>query len=353
MPSRPICVIDANCNEYTAIKSALQLVCTMNRNSATEASKIKKSWFSRHLLEIVIGIVGLAFMLSIFFAKAFRETYTIDRASAGQFGDFVGGFFGTAFTLASIVLLYVTLRNQRHSFQLQSFEARYFELVKMHRDNVAELALEMTTGRRVFILLIREFREILSVADRIRKMHRLPLTQLDLLHVSYNCLFFGTGPNSSRMLKMSLATFDPAFINALEQELTRESLKAVVQAKRKLGYVPFEGHQSRLGHYYRHLFQTVHFVDQQEIEIHKHELKDPDSKKYEYVKTIRAQLTTHEQALLLINSLVPLGQDWWRKDLIVKYRMVQNLPQDFFDGQTELNVNQLFPPGYFEWEEYP
>jgi hypothetical protein len=55
------------------------------------------------------------------------------------------------------------------------------------------------------------------------------------------------------MLKMSLSTFDERFVDAVEAELNRPETKEQVQKDRKFGYVPFEGHQSRLGHYYRHL----------------------------------------------------------------------------------------------------
>jgi hypothetical protein len=85
----------------------------------------------------------------------------------------------------------------------------------------------------------------------------------------------------------------------------------------------------------------VRYVDQQTLDIDK----------YEYVKTIRAQLSTHEQALLLVNSLTPMGQDWWSKDFILRYRLVQNIPRDFFDSSAELDVRKHFEPGYFEWEE--
>jgi hypothetical protein len=85
----------------------------------------------------------------------------------------------------------------------------------------------------------------------------------------------------------------------------------------------------------------IRYVDQQPLDIDK----------YEYVKTIRAQLSTHEQALLLVNSLTPIGQGWWKRDLIRKYRLVQNLPRGFFDSSTELDLSTVFEPGYFEWEE--
>lgn len=143
------------------------------------------------------------------------------------------------------------------------------------------------------------------------------------------------------MLKMSLGSFDSNFVSMLEDELNKAEVKEKVQEERSFGYKPFEGHQSRLGHYYRHLYQSVCYVDKQTFPLDK----------YEYVKTIRAQLSTHEQALLLLNSLSPVGQNWWHKGLITKYRMVQNLPRDFFNPQTELDVNKLFEHGYFEWEE--
>jgi len=73
--------------------------------------------------------------------------------------------------------------------------------------------------------------------------------------------------------------------------------------------------------------------------------------KYEVVKTIRAQLSTHEQALLLVNSLTPVGKNWWTNNLIIDYRIVRNIPRKFLDSSTELACEKLFKARYFEWEE--
>lgn len=301
----------------------------------------KSSWWREHLGEVLIVAGGLVAVNLIFIAKAFRQTYTVDRESAGQLGAFVGGYFGAIFALIGVVLLFSTLKSQRHTSETQNFETKYFELIKMHRDNVAELEVQDASGRKLFVLLIRELRCILEIVRGVAETSNQQLTQRQALHVAYYCLFFGVGPNSSRMLRMSLSTFKPAFIDAVEKALNQPETKERTRAERKFGYTPFEGHQSRLGHYYRHLYQMVRYVDQQTLSI----------SKYEYVKTIRAQLSTHEQALLLVNSLTPIGQDWWRKGLIVNYRLVQNIPRDFFDSTTELDTSILFKPGYFEWEE--
>lgn len=303
--------------------------------------KTQPNWLRRHWLELVILLVGLIAMNLIFIAEAFRATDTVNPTGAGQLGDFVGGYVGTFFALVSVVLLTSTFRGQRSSAQLLNFETKYFELLRLHRDNVAELEVQSVAGRKLFVVLIREYRSVHETVLRVAKQHDLNLTQRELVHVAYYCLFFGTGPNSSRMLLGSLASFDPKFVAALENELDKNDVKDRAQGEKKLAYRPFEGHQSRLGHYYRHLYQAIKYVDQQEIDIDK----------YEYVKTIRAQLSNHEQALLLLNSLTPIGNNWWEYKFIEKYRLVQNIPRHFFDPDSELNTEELFPKGYFEWEE--
>jgi len=305
------------------------------KNTNTE-----KPWYRVYWLESLIALTGFATMNLIFIAKAYRASDTIDPTTAGQLGDFVGGYFGTLFTLISVVLLFATLRNQRLASQQLYFETKYFELIKMHRENVAELELKNTKGRKIFVTLIREFREILKITKSTAETHAIVFSQKQLIHISYYCLFFGTGPNSSRMLKEALESFNPDFINDLINNLSHQDTKEKIKIERNFGYMPFEGHQSRLGHYYRHLFQTVKYVDQQELDIIK----------YEYVKTVRAQLSTHEQALLLINSLSPIGEKWIKNGYLETYKIAKNIPFNFFDPATELDISSLFNKNYFEWD---
>jgi Putative phage abortive infection protein len=312
----------------------------MNAISANKRGSAKRS-ILKYRTEVAVLVIGLIAMNLIFLAGAFRAVSTISPAGAGQLGDFVGGYVGTFFALVSVVLLVVTLRNQRRSTEVLSFETKYFELLKLHRENVAELDVQGIVGRRVFVVLLREFRQALEIVKRIARKHQQRLTQRQLIHIAYYCLFFGTGRDSSRMLKRFLSEFENLFIDDLESELDKAEIKGDSQRAANLTYVPFEGHQSRLGHYYRHLYQAVRYVDQQTVEIDK----------YEYAKTIRAQLSTHEQALLLLNSLSPIGRNWWRNGFILDYRMVQNIPRGFFDPAEELDTSSFFPGGYFEWEE--
>jgi hypothetical protein len=300
----------------------------------------KPSIWSGYWKEFVILLIGLACMNGIFLSKAFRQSGTVDPEGAAQLGSFVGGFVGAMFALIGVVLLFATLRTQRDAFLLQSFENRYFALIQMHRDNVAEVDLRRAAGRKLFVWLVRELRCALEVVRVVDRSHASQLNKEQLLHVAYYCVFYGVGPNSSRMLKISLSEFDKAFVDAVEVELNKDETKERYRAERHFPYKPFEGHQSRLGHYYRHLYQMVQYVDQRELKINK----------YSYVKTIRAQLSTHEQAMLLVNSRTPLGRKWWSERLIDRYKLVKNIPRDFFDKNTELDADSLFDSKYFEWQ---
>jgi hypothetical protein len=118
----------------------------------------------------------------------------------------------------------------------------------------------------------------------------------------------------------------------------------------------YGGHQFRLGHYYRHLYQTVKFVDRQKTLT--------EDEKYSYIKILRAQLSTYEQALLFFNSLSSLGLIWElnpdmdnhklgvpvkqsrnERRLITKYNLIKNLPTDELYG---ISIKQFYPNVKYE-----
>ena len=119
----------------------------------------------------------------------------------------------------------------------------------------------------------------------------------------------------------------------------------------------YGGHQHRLGHYFRHLFQSYKFLSRQ--------THISFEKRYFYGKTLRAQLSTYEQFLLFINSLSSLGMKWQytaelefdapSKNLqledfkfITRYQLIKNLPgSKYFD----LTYREFYPQVKFEYSE--
>ncbi|MCF8257855.1 MAG: hypothetical protein K9J06_09885 [Flavobacteriales bacterium] len=151
---------------------------------------------------ILIGIAAILTALGIVavFAAAVGfvngETLSLSAAvnpdKVGQLGDFIGGVAGSLWALAGVILFYVALKEQRNDFQtnqknlelqnqmfqkqieefekqkveleetrkifaeqaktqkLQRFEHTFFELMKLHADNVDRMSVGKLSGRVVF-----------------------------------------------------------------------------------------------------------------------------------------------------------------------------------------------------------
>ena len=80
----------------------------------------------------------------------------------------------------------------------------------------------------------------------------------------------------------------------------------------------YGGHKVRLGHYFRHLFQTVKFVDRVTFL--------NTEQKREYVKMLRAQMSDYEQEIFFFNSL-SIGREWLQEKYIDNYELTKNLPE--------------------------
>lgn len=297
----------------------------------------------RHRLEFALGVGGLLLLNSLFIAEFLRGKQ-FNRSSAGLLGDFTGGYVGTLFALISVYLLYLTLKRQQASGAIASFEVKFFELINLHRANVAEMKLQNVQGRRIFVLLIVELRAIretvIEAMTQLQMVDESPLHEEKIWHISYYFLYFGIGHHSSPMVRTALEQYDAQLIQRIDDLLSAQYFRQQVKKRLKDVYLPFEGHQSRLGHYYRHLYQSVVYVHKQPMEL---------KEKIKYVKMLRAQLSTHEQALLFINSLTPVGSAWWDSNLILDYKLIKNVPQKFFDPETEIDITSYFSSDYFEW----
>jgi hypothetical protein len=117
----------------------------------------------------------------------------------------------------------------------------------------------------------------------------------------------------------------------------------------------YNGHQHRRGHYFRHLFQTVKYINYND------DIKEEE--KYFYAKTLRAQLSTYEQAILFINSITTLGYKWEllpeenllkkgddkiKCKLITNNQLIKNLPGYHLSGVT---YKSFYPDIIYEFDD--
>jgi hypothetical protein len=293
--------------------------------------------FREYRWEFGLAIAGLVLIHYFVFQRAFFGPQ-IDAQNASQFGQFIGGYVGSIFGLGTVILLISTLRRQIAQNRNEGFEKRFFQLLDYHRENVAEIGVGRRSGRRTFVTLIREFRATLEIVRTACAQHQTSLTPIKLINLTYMAFYYGTGPNSTRVLISSAETIDRPLLDHVVKMLEQAD-KRRIQIDLKLAYLPFEGHQSRLGHYFRHLYQMVCYIDDNAKE-----------RAQEFAGLLRAQLSNHEQALLCLNSLSTIGAAWKTRGLIVRYHMIKNIPKDFFNPNTELDVPSVYPEVEFEYK---
>jgi hypothetical protein len=367
----------------------------------------------------------------------------IEYGITGQIGDFIGGVIGTIFSAAGFYFLYLTLNeqrvafiNQRIEFKKERFESNFFDLVKLHRDNVLELKYRRFEAegfqdygyREIFKIIFEEFAECLhevrtlskskdpdsyllrghqdKLRDIIGKINpRISLTEISLIDIAYSIVFFGVDKEGEIILrdrfkhKYRSDYFYPLIhyiqLKPKKQyvdhwrswgDLNKLDRKKIVSVTKELylfrGHIKnstvsehakkvlvdgsfepyYSGHQFRLGHYFRHLFQSYKYLNSQEAL--------SENEKYFYGKTLRAQLSTYEQGLLFIDSISSLGMKWeytpdvkktavesdedFKKTiedakLITKFNLIKNLPGNHYFG---LSYKLYYPHVKYEAKEH-
>jgi hypothetical protein len=255
-------------------------------------------------------------------------------------------------TALSIMLVIVSLINQTSSTRKNGFKQNFFEFLKLHRSNVDQISTKGKKGHDAFIAMYQELIEIIPVVEN----EKLSLAAKQVSGIAYLAFFWGLGPNASPILIDSLKnnyslTDDQisGLIKKLEaHKQQRDDQIAAEKSTEGKGnlYCILDGHQSDLGHYYRHLYQTVTFINNESALWY--------FEKYYYGKTLRAQFSNHELAIFLYNANSPLGRNWepertsTGKKLISAYELVKNVPLSLV---TRLNIRETYPSISFEYDE--
>jgi hypothetical protein len=287
--------------------------------------------------EIFLGIVGLVAINSFLLFPPYRgNTFSIDPELAAKFGDFIGGYIGTFFLWISILLLFSTLRHQYRTFNIQNFETKFFLLIQIHVQNVNNLQLPETEGRRVFQSLWREFQKIYKIIKVEQKNHFSEINDKLVLKSAFQGFYYGMiGDHSPNMLRKAVSEETHFFIEHLLNAC--KDKRDSVKSSAKIAYIPFEGHQARLNHYFRHLFETSKFIEN----------NAKKSNIRTYVDILRAELSIHEQCFLALWGIVPEGKEWQQSDYIQRYDLIRDIPDGMID---EVNLSEIYPKVSFKWE---
>ncbi len=324
-----------------------------------------KRFINKHLLGIgllsllIIGSLAIFLFPWLFTTKHWGIT---DFKNAGNIADTINGIAGPFIALASAFIIFLAFWAQIESNRFERFETHYYELLHLHKENVEEMSIngkerilqvrgpnptfdvERITieNRKVFPAMYLEFHYCFvlcqSIYDEMKDQIPEKYSDIDLIQMSYPFFWAGVGQTSDLLTQSLSKHYNGKLINRLKEDLTKLNTeykalnpptKIVKDRNGKelslenLRYRPFSGHLSRLGHYYRHLFQTVKYI----ITNRKNKIITDDETE-NYLKTLRAQLSDFEQVMLYYNALSGYGSAWFDDDYFTEYRMVHNMPMD-------------------------
>lgn len=352
---------------------------------------------------IAVAIVVLSLIaLAIYSIKMYNRGYflltdwnNLDVNATGLFGDFFGGVVGSLWALAGVFLYFSALKVQQEQLEAQKtdmkqneklisqqqFEATFFGLLQTQKDLRLGLSCKVFKIVRCkysyevtsfdiepnifFSSILNELRNLYNVYNRpvYCKWDR---NEADLLVAELNkqaSYFEDMGYPFDYVSEFNtlLDAFNLSYWTSIYHvkesnvKLAKEKETEELMCCSIYGHV-FLRYQEQLGHYFRHLYNIVKFLDNEKERCLK-EIKDDNNlaqlqlsveKRFsDYFSFIQSMLTSSELAVLFYNSMLfPKA-----KKLYVKYGMFDNLLDSklikkehatFVDGAKLKNKKELF-----------
>ncbi|MFY8181422.1 MAG: putative phage abortive infection protein [Flavobacterium sp.] len=333
----------------------------------------------------IVFIVFAFFAPSLFVSEAKKES--LNFTATGNIGDTIGGLMNPFVAIAGIIVTFLAfyiqfsfnkfqinvfkdeLINTQNKYEKDKFVNQFYEMLRLHKENVNDMSLttkkiiihskdnreiveNQINGRKVFDYIINEFQLILIIS--LISFKKEQLNNKKIVNEAYSVLFHGlnsfeiTKHNFFKNLQELQTDIDELDYEGFDKKLSKLS---GVQTKlaRKIDYPIFKGYASQLAHYYRHLYQTVKFV------VFQPEIKITYEEKRNYLRILRAQLSSTEQTLLFYNWYSDFGRQWENESnkFFTDYRMIHNLYNDLLHLGIKLEELFDFDSGYKKEKNRP
>ena len=247
------------------------------------------------ILLVVLGIIALISIPYLIIHKSWF--YSLESEKAYQIGGALNGLtapiLGVVMAIVTYLAFYIQWKANKQITQdmkIGRIETQFYQMLGLHRENVKGfryIAKDSTEkdmhGREAF--------------DKLR----------DIVRAAYNC-----------SMKIT------------PQEKIREAYDIIFIGNDNRNF-NCHGHAVEIAHYIRQLFHIVKFVANN---------KDlSDEQKHEYLRQLRAQMSTDEQILLFYNWYSGRGSEWENDEnnFLSEYRMIHNI----FPERMPLEIKHL------------
>ena len=358
------------CEENESLK-CIKLEKIMTEKTINNEAKIEetKNWDG---ITIVLLITSALFLVFSFLAPIILTQTALFKSwnlsNTGQIGDTFGGIANPFIALVGVLLTFLAfymqikankiqrelfykglvenksqfenelsanreqfnsqLEIQTKQFQKSEFESQFYEMLKLHKENVNEVSIsrKMTsrmslknaeqqfvdvTGRKAFEELLLELEKCYEAAKRT-------FTSSDedyWLERAYKIFFFGLNSSQNGIVRNF---YSPE----IEEQTCRIDSLFYQNIRNDFPYGNeyLAGYATFLAHLYRHLFQIVKLIAIQDKLLSYEE-------KRKYIRILRAQLSNPEQALLFYNWRSGFGSQWENETnkFFTDYRMIHNI----------------------------
>jgi len=219
---------------------------------------------------------------------------------------------------------------QTHQFKKSEFESQFYEMLKLHKENVNEVSISRKVRLRQSFKEIQDqyfeikgrkaFEEILIELEKCYEAAKSAFPNKDKeywLNRAYSVFFFGINSDENGIKRNFYDEKNEV------QKVFIDETKFINNIKSKFntinGYL--DGYATFLAHFYRHLFQIVKFISVQDENLISYE------EQRKYIRILRAQLSNPEQALLFYNWKSGFGSQWENKTnkFFTDFRMIHNI----------------------------
>jgi hypothetical protein len=307
---------------------------------------LKKDTFFSEKTGKILAITGLVtILLTIILFCIYRNwdfSSVLDESIIGQFGDFIGGFTGSLFSLAGVILFYVALKEQRRDIGInqENFKLQTSALEQQVLE-FKDQKVELSETRKVYeeqTILIREQTNLYKKQNKeLKEQSQIAkVQQFDSSYFSYLNIF-----NNYKISLNNFSTTGNFFGDILGElkniEIKEKNIDKILDQVCNGYLVIFNCNRDKLSPYFKTLYRIMVLIDTSNID---------DYKKEDYFKLLRSQLSDVELLVLNYNYHTNLGLKV--RSIVIKYNFLKHL--NIFD-KLEFNF-KLSDQNKYELEEF-
>jgi hypothetical protein len=289
----------------------------------------------RALLLLVVGLLIICVVPLI----SVQHYGWFDYTSTGEIGDTIGGTTSPFLSLLGAILVYLSFQeqynanvSQRTALNVEQFESKYFELIRLHRENLKTMEINGDLGIRFFQKLSKDLE---SSLDKSIAKNSGVFSHEELITICFYILYYGNEISTRAALRKRLFATGT---NDRDSEFRTVYTEISSQVDNN-GKFKFEGQYSvLLDNYFSMLSLLLKFSNRHTCQSNDEETELPN--KEFYIDTIAAQFSVFEAKILFFYVVSGFGNKVQMPiDVINKFGLMNEL---YSIGINGVDVKELF-----------